>query len=283
MANNVTNYLKVIANDETTNRIDEMFDNAGGYAQTLKLSETFFGESAKDSNEWFLDNLGAKWLYVENNIDMGEWNLQSANYPPKEFFIHLYKLISETDPDGYLEVRYEDESLSPVGALVVKKGPNGEICFKDKEDYDMDDPTIKMADINILDNLTTPEEMSGIINKAILHLNRLLERGNFTGESSILKKMSTIINLANPLGAWYEERVYAHLGSTINRDEAYNDYVKWSRDNGLGRPKPKRRMTSFFNARTDIVDRDFTRDQWNNRIPVWSGFMLGEEDTETVV
>ena len=144
MANNVTNYLKVIANDETTNRIDEMFDNSGGYAQTLKLSETFFGESAKDSNEWYLDNLGAKWVYVENSIDMGEWNIQSANYFPREFFIHLYKLITDTDPEGYLEVRYEDESLSPVGALVIKKGPNGEICFNSEEDFDMEDPTADM-------------------------------------------------------------------------------------------------------------------------------------------
>lgn len=144
MANNVTNYLKVIANDETTNRIDEMFDNAGGYAETLKLSKSFFGESVEDSNLWFLDNLGAKWVYVENSIDMGEWNIQSANYPPKEFYIHLYKLITETDPDGYLEVRYEDESLSPIGGLVVKKGPNGDICFKDREDNDVEDPTANM-------------------------------------------------------------------------------------------------------------------------------------------
>lgn len=143
MANNVTNYLKVIANDEATNRIDEMFDNAGGYAETFKLSESFFGESAKDSNEWYLDNLGAKWVYVENCIDMGEWNIQSANYTPKEFFIQLYKLITEIDPEGYLEVRFEDESLSPVGALVIKKGPNG-VCFNTEEDYDMEDPTADM-------------------------------------------------------------------------------------------------------------------------------------------
>ena len=145
MANNVTNYLKVIADDDTTNRIDEMFENAGGYAETLKLSESFFKEKAKNSNEWFLDNLGAKWVYVENNINMGEWNIQSANYAPKEFYIHLYKLITETDPNGYLEVRYEDEGLSPVGALVIKKGPNGDICFNSEEDFDMEDPTADMG------------------------------------------------------------------------------------------------------------------------------------------
>jgi hypothetical protein len=143
MANNVTNYLKIIANDDATNRIDEMFDMAGGYTETFKLSQAFFGEEAKDSNEWYLDNLGAKWVYVENNIDMGEWNIQSANYTPKEFFIHLYKLITEIDHEGYLEVRYEDESLDPVGALVIKKGPNG-VCFNSEEDSDMKNPTEDM-------------------------------------------------------------------------------------------------------------------------------------------
>ena len=181
MANNVTNYLKIIANDETTNRIDEMFDNAGGYAETLKLSESFFGELAKDSNEWFLENLGSKWVYVENNINMGEWNIQSANDAPKEFYIHLYKLITETDPEGYLEVRYEDESLSPVGALVIKKGPNGEICFKDKEDYDIEDPTADMEwDDEGYDNaqMNFTDEKFEAMDNMVEMCNRMIDEGD---------------------------------------------------------------------------------------------------------
>jgi hypothetical protein len=144
MANNIANYVSIIANEETITRIDNMFENAGGYAETLKFSETFYGDLVEDSNEWYLDNLGAKWVYVENNIDFGKWNIQSASYTPKEFFIQLYKLITETDPEGYVEVKFEDEGCSPIGALVVKKSKSGHSCISIEEDYDVVDPTEDM-------------------------------------------------------------------------------------------------------------------------------------------
>jgi hypothetical protein len=93
----------------------------------------------------------------------------------------LYNLITETDPEGYLEVRYEDESLSPVGALVIKKGPNGEICFKDKEDYNMEDPTADMEwDDEGYDNVQmnfTDEKFEAMDNMVEM-CNRMIDEGN---------------------------------------------------------------------------------------------------------
>ena len=186
MANNVTNIIKIIATEEAMKAIDDRFELAGGYGDMEKFVKAFYEnpeltESGAVLNNWSLDHVGSKWAYVENCIDEGEWNIQSANYAPKEFYIHLYKLITETDPEGYLEVRYEDESLSPVGALVIKKGPNGEICFKDKEDYDMEDPTADMEwDDEGYDNaqMNFTDEKFEAMDNMVEMCNRMIDEGD---------------------------------------------------------------------------------------------------------
>ena len=42
-------------------------------------------------------------------------------YPPKQFFIHLYNLCVTLDENVQIEVTYEDETYSPIGAIAVKK------------------------------------------------------------------------------------------------------------------------------------------------------------------
>lgn len=151
MANNVTNIIKIIATDEAIQSIDERFDAAGGYADTRTFVKTFYDnpeltESGDVLNSWSLDNVGSKWIYVENNVDEGEWNIQSASYPPHEFLERLYNLVTEIDPDGYIENRYNDEVYSPVGAMVFKKDNNGNPRWYHVEDYDFEEPDTDIDD-----------------------------------------------------------------------------------------------------------------------------------------
>jgi hypothetical protein len=148
MANNVTNIIKIIATEEAIKSIDDRFDLAGGYAETHTFVKAFYDnpqltEDGSVLNAWSYDNVGCKWIYVENNIDEGEWNIQSASYPPHEFLQRLFELVTEIDTDGYIENRYTDESYSPIGVMVFKKDDVGP-KWSEIVEYDMVDPTDDM-------------------------------------------------------------------------------------------------------------------------------------------
>ena len=146
MANNVSNYLQIVGTDAVQDAMDDLFENAGGYAETTQFVNTFYGTDIEGGvqHTWLYDNVGAKWIYVENCIDNGSWNIQSANHTPKEFWIHLYKLAVKIDPDVKVEVKYQDESYNPVGGFVVKKDHNGTPAWAESEEYDVEDPTVDM-------------------------------------------------------------------------------------------------------------------------------------------
>lgn len=142
----MTNILQIVGTDEVQDKMDDLFDNAGGYADTTQFVNTFYGTEFEGGVkfDWLYDNVGTKWIYVENDIDNGSWNISSANYTPKEFWIHLYKMAVEIDPNVEIEVRYHDEGYQPVGGFVVKKDHEGNPAWSEQEDYDMEDPTAEM-------------------------------------------------------------------------------------------------------------------------------------------
>lgn len=146
MANTVSNYLEIKGTDEVITSMDNLFENAGGYANTTQFVNTFYGTEFEGgvSHDWLFENVGTKWIYVENAIDTGSWNIATASYTPKEFWVHLYKKAAEIDPDVQIHVKFEDESYEPVGGCAVMKSPDGVAQYHMDEDYDMENPTNDM-------------------------------------------------------------------------------------------------------------------------------------------
>ena len=153
MANTVTNIVKIFANDEAIDKINERFEVAGGYSDMVKFAKAFYDEpeiiEGKDGEEggvsvsWSLDNMGAKWVYIENDIDMDRWNIASANYYPHDFLKHLFNLVNEIDPDAYIVNKYTDETYDPTGVVVYKKDSDGEPMWYEVEEV-FEDPTNDM-------------------------------------------------------------------------------------------------------------------------------------------
>ena len=139
MANTVSNYLHIDGTKEVQDKIDELFLNAGGYAETNLFVNSLYNTEYKEGvpYEWLYDNVGTKWIYVENEIDRGRWNISSANYTPKEFWIHLYKLAVEIDPNVRIEVKYHDEGYEPIGAFIINRDSNGISQYSNVEKYDI--------------------------------------------------------------------------------------------------------------------------------------------------
>lgn len=149
MANNLKSMINVIANDEAIKNLEERIDVAGGYSDIAKFARAFYEnvevtENDGVLNSWSLDNLGSKWTYMYDHWSGGEFSIESAWYPPKEFFIHLYKLMSAIDPDTIIEVKYEDETYNPTGAFLIKKDSEGEPMWAQNEEDEMENPTDDM-------------------------------------------------------------------------------------------------------------------------------------------
>ena len=140
--------VEVHANEETIKYLDGLLDKAND-GEITTFAQTFYdnvevAESGGVMNSWSLDNVGSKWTYMEDITGDGSFTLTSAWYPPIQFFIHLYNMLVEKDPDVFIEVQYEDEGYDPIGAIVIKKDLDGTPCIWQEEDDEMEDPTVDM-------------------------------------------------------------------------------------------------------------------------------------------
>ena len=158
MANNLKSFVQVKGNEEVVKLIDSLIDkvNDNDTDSPITAFATAFYDDVELSedrgvmNTWSYDNLGSKWTTLYDVLDEAEFSIESAWYPPKQFFIHLYNLCFPLDNDVVIEVRYEDETFNPVGALVVKSvthyGEEDETTEGRlwSEEVEMEDPTVDM-------------------------------------------------------------------------------------------------------------------------------------------
>jgi hypothetical protein len=158
MANNLKSFVEVKGNEKVVKLIDSLINKVNGNESDSPI--TAFATAFYDDvdltedrgvlNTWSYDKLGSKWTTLYDVIDQGAFSIESAWYPPKKFFIHLYNLCFPLDNEVVIEVKYEDETFDPVGALVIKtlthEGDEGEVSEGRLwvEETEMEDPTVDM-------------------------------------------------------------------------------------------------------------------------------------------
>jgi hypothetical protein len=148
MANNLKSFVTIKGNDESIKLIDSMVDNVNNNnsdSPVTAFATAFYNdvELTEDRgvlNTWSNENLGSKWTTLYDVQNDGEFSIESAWYPPKQFFIHLYNLCVTLDENVEIEVTYEDETYSPIGAIVIKKDRDGTPCIWEEEDNDIENP-----------------------------------------------------------------------------------------------------------------------------------------------
>ena len=149
MANYLKSMIEVHGNEEVVKKVDELLEGVE-YSDVTSFAKAFYnevemGESGEGVlNTWSMDNLGPKWTYLYDIQGDGAFSVESAWYPPIKFFIHLYNILVEVDPEVFIEVMYEDEGYDPSGAVVIKKDKDGPPCIWQEEDDEMEDPTLEM-------------------------------------------------------------------------------------------------------------------------------------------
>ena len=82
------------------------------------------------------------------------------------------------------------------------------------------------ADPNILEKITSEEELSGFFNEGIIHLKNLLQRGKFYGEKSIEERKMEYVKLSNPIQYFALTRIEKDLKSIVLKTDCYNAYVE---------------------------------------------------------
>ena len=158
MANNLKSFVEVKGNVKVVKLIDSLIDkvnNNDSDSDVTSFATAFYDdvdltEERGVLNTWSYDKLGSKWTILYDVIGDGAFSIESAWYPPKKFFIHLYNLCFPLDNEVVIEVKYEDETFDPVGALVIKtlthEGDEGEVSEGRLwvEETEMEDPTVDM-------------------------------------------------------------------------------------------------------------------------------------------
>ena len=108
---------------------------------------------------------------------------------------------------------------------------------------------------DLIDDLTTPEELSGFFTKCMAALVDLMERGTFSGDGTLADRIKAYQNRSMPVTRFVDEVcVTDDPDDYISKDELYGAYVKWSRSQKLQTDSPGA-MTTYLKSLGCVVRR----------------------------
>jgi P4 family phage/plasmid primase-like protien len=91
------------------------------------------------------------------------------------------------------------------------------------------------ANPTLIDRLTRPEVLQGLLVRSVMGLQSVMRRGKFNTPPSVLTATAKFRNEADPLRAFIDDRVeFRHADNSpwINRTELYMAYSVWAGTNG---------------------------------------------------
>ncbi len=106
------------------------------------------------------------------------------------------------------------------------------INFPNKFTDDPDDGNPD-ADPDILDKITTEEELEGVLQWAIEGLQRVIENDGFSDSSTTDEIREKMQRFQSSLGAFVQDRVEASSDNYVSKEHFYNEYRQYCKDNGL--------------------------------------------------
>lgn len=132
------------------------------------------------------------------------------------------------------------------------------------------------ADPKILEKLTTPEELSGLLNWALDGLHRLLKQGRFTRSETVDEVMDRWRRMADPVYAFLEDMTVIDPTASTPKDKLYAAYVEYCRRHGLP-TKAKNIFSQELHRHRPNITEERTR-QGKKRTRCWQGIRLIDEN-----
>ncbi len=129
------------------------------------------------------------------------------------------------------------------------------------------------CDPNLLEKLTTDEEMSGLLNFALEGLKRLLENNAFTNTPTTDDMRESYKRLASPIAAFVMDCVEIGAEGYVLKDDLYNAFIGYCAQNNLpGMAKNAFSMRLHEHVRVN----DYRPTIAGKRANAWQGIVLGE-------
>ncbi len=130
------------------------------------------------------------------------------------------------------------------------------------------------ADETLFDRLTTPAELSGLLNLAIDSLGDLRERGHFRETTSTTDAASRFKVETDSVAGFLEEVATFGAEEWVSKADLFSKYKRWCEDNNRGSLGKQK-----FNARLQadhpgIVDKQGNKATGDNGLKGWSGVGL---------
>lgn len=111
-----------------------------------------------------------------------------------------------------------------------------------------------VADATLIDRLTRPRALQGLLRGAVGGLQQVMRRGKFTLPPSVIAATERFKMEADPMRGYIEERVSFHHPNEVTftpRTDLYNAYVAWGAVNGFHQMSAQRFYESFTAAAVD--------------------------------
>jgi len=208
-----------------------------GKSTTLSLLKSFLGEknvSNKELQRLMYDKFGRKSLHGKlANIapDISDKALETTGifkalcggdrvnadvkFKDDFDFLNTAKLIFSANKLP----KSEDNSYAFFSRWILISYPN---TFEGKN-----------CDPYILDEITTPEELSGLFNRSIEGLSRLLSTGSFSYGKTVEEVMDQYKTMSDPVYAYCQEFLKCETGKHILKADLREHYVNWCKKTKL--------------------------------------------------
>jgi len=139
--------------------------------------------------------------------------------------------------------------------------------FEDKEDKDL------------LSKLTTPDELSGLLNVALDALDRVFASGlEFTYEKTVSQTAEHYIELSNPVKAFAETQIEYDSTSWISNQDLYDAFIRFVTEKRL----PGKSQNAFHREFGKVTNAFRTKQMIGGvQVKGWKGIRLSETNADS--
>ena len=213
-------------------------DGSNGKSTMINLIQTFLGSDnvcTKSLQELIYNRFAAAQLYGKHANLFADLSDKALNQTGP------FKMLSAGDwLDG--EKKFKDSfTFKNYAKLIYSANKLPEVTDTTNAffrrwiiinfPYTFDDT---VADKNILDKLTTPQELSGMLRNAVIALQHLISDGHFMRSETTEQVEERYTKLSNSIAAFVGEMIEESGDApAISRGDLYNSYSNYCRGNNL--------------------------------------------------